>query len=95
MAGHGRAVTSEIGAGLMGALLAVDGAVRAGRERAAWDRAEARAEDAVHRLGQALLASRAREAELARHLAAARAEAAGLRIRAARAEARIPAARRA
>ncbi|GJD54849.1 hypothetical protein [Methylobacterium dankookense] len=95
MAGHARAATGEIGAGLMGALLAVDGAVRAAREQAAWDRAEARAEDAVHRLGQALLASRAREAELARQLAAARAEATGLRIRATRAEARIPAARRA
>lgn len=95
MAGHARSATGEIGAGLMGALLAVDGAVRAGRERAAWDRAEARAEAAVHRLGQALLASRACEAELARQLAAARAEAAGLRIRATRAEARIPAARRA
>ncbi|EHP72497.1 hypothetical protein MetexDRAFT_6716, partial [Methylorubrum extorquens DSM 13060] len=36
MAGHARAATGEIGAGLMGALLAVDGAVRAAREQAAW-----------------------------------------------------------
>ncbi|MDE4912240.1 hypothetical protein PQI07_16285 [Methylobacterium sp. 092160098-2] len=84
-----------VSAGLGGALLAIDAGLRAAREQAAWDRAEARSEDAVHRLGQALLASRAREAELARQLAAARAEVAGLRIRAHKAEARIPVARRA
>ncbi|SFU51665.1 MULTISPECIES: hypothetical protein [unclassified Methylobacterium] len=82
-----------ISGGLYGALLAADGAARAAREQDAWDRAEARSEAAVHRLGQALLASRAREAELARQLAAARAEVAGLRIRASKAEARIPARR--
>ncbi|GJD65652.1 hypothetical protein [Methylobacterium frigidaeris] len=95
MASHGHAVSAEVGAGLLNVLLAANGAARAASERAAWDRAEARSEAAVHRLGQALLASQAREAELARQLAAARAEVAGLRIRASKAEARIPAARRA
>ena len=90
---HGHAVTGEVGTGLLNALLAADGATKAALERAAWDRAEARSEAAVHRLGQALLASRAREAELARQLAAARAEVAGLRIRASKAEARRPARR--
>lgn len=92
---HGHAVSAEVGAGLLNVLVAADGAARAAREQAAWDRAEARSEQAVHRLGQALLASRAREAELARQLAAARAEVAGLRIRASKAEARIPTLRRA
>lgn len=82
-----------ISAGLGGAFLAIDAGMRAAREQAAWDRAEARSEAAVHRLGQALLTSRAREAELARQLAAARAEVAGLRIRASKAEARLPARR--
>ena len=84
-----------VSAGLGGALLAIDAGLRAAREQAAGDRAEARSEAAVHRLGQALLAARAREAELARQLAAARAEVAGLRIRAHKAEARITPARRA
>ncbi|KZB98987.1 hypothetical protein AU375_04790 [Methylobacterium radiotolerans] len=93
MQNHGQILHDGISAGLGGALLAIDAGVRAAREQAAWDRAEARSEQAVHRLGQALLASRARETELARQLAAARAEIAGLRIRALKAEARIPARR--
>ncbi|UIN36921.1 hypothetical protein [Methylobacterium oryzae] len=95
MRDHGQILHDGISAGLGGALLAMDAGIRAAREQAAWDRAEARSEAAVHRLGQALLASRAREAELARQLAAARAEIAGLRIRATKAEARIAPARRA
>lgn len=91
MRDHRQILHDGIGAGLGAALLAVDAGVRAAREQAAWDRAEARSEAAVHRLGQALLASKAREAELARQLAAARAEVAGLRIRALKAEARLPA----
>ena len=93
MRDHGQILHDGISAGLGGALLAMDAGIRAHREQAAWDRAEARSEQAVHRLGQALIASRAREAELARQLAAARAEVAGLRIRAAKAEARLPARR--
>ncbi|MBP1182958.1 hypothetical protein [Methylobacterium sp. PvR107] len=95
MRDHGQILHDGISAGLGGALLAIDAGIRAAREQAAWDRAEARSEAAVHRLGQALLASRAREADLQRQLAAVRAEIAGLRIRAAKAEARLPVARRA
>ncbi len=93
MRDHGQILHDGISAGLGGALLAMAAGISAAREQAAWDHAEARSEAAVHRLGQALLASRAREAELARQLAAARAEIAGLRIRAHKAEARLPARR--
>ncbi|MGU3449726.1 hypothetical protein [Methylobacterium sp. 391_Methyba4] len=93
MQNHGQILHDGVSAGLGGALLAMDAGIRAAREQAAWDRAEARSEAAVHRLGQALLASKAREADSQRQLAAARAEVAGLRIRALKAEARLPARR--
>ncbi|GJD65767.1 hypothetical protein [Methylobacterium frigidaeris] len=89
MAGHGSAVCGEVGAGLFGALLAADGAARAAREQAAWARADAAAEDAVHALGQRLLRAQARERELLQEIAALRAEAQAQRSRACRAEGQL------
>lgn len=89
MAGHAQALHDGV-TGLLGAAFfaASDGA-RAARERAAWDRADAAAEDAVHALGQRLLRAQARERELLAELAAAKAEAQAQRSRACRAEGKL------
>lgn len=76
--------TDNLHHGMQSGMLAVGVALVAGqrarREAQAWAQADADAESAVHRLGQALLASRRREAELARDLAAAQAEIRALRL---------------
>ncbi|TXN30865.1 hypothetical protein FV220_05990 [Methylobacterium sp. WL19] len=66
--------------GMMAVGVALVAGQRARREAQAWAQADADAETAVHRLGQALLASRRREAELARDLATAQAEIRALRL---------------
>ncbi len=89
MTDHVDNLHSGLTAGLYGAFLAVDGAARVRREQQAWARADAAAEDAVHRLGQRLLQSQARERALLADLAAARAEAEFQRSRACRAEGQL------
>lgn len=66
--------------GLMSVGVALVAGQRARRVAQAWAQADADAESAVHRLGQVLLASRRREAELSRDLAAAQAEIRALRL---------------
>ncbi|WP_342164007.1 hypothetical protein [Methylobacterium sp. SD21] len=89
MTDHAQNLHDGVGGLLGAALLAASDGARAAREQAAWARAYAAAEDAVHALGQRLLQAQARERALLAELAAARAEAQAQRSRACRAEGQL------
>lgn len=80
MSRHPEALHHGMNNGMLAVGVALVAGQRARREAQAWAQADADAESAVHRLGQALLASRRREVELSLDLAAAQAEIRALRL---------------
>lgn len=94
MRDYAQALHDGVGAGLTAALLNAHYAGQARKEAAAWARADARAEDAVHALGQRLLQSQARERALLARVAELEALAQAQRLRACRAEGQLQALRR-